>query len=57
MAEDRTPKKILEHRMIGKRRKGRPRIRRMDQVSRDVVRLGAAQKWMETISGGGPGPH
>ena len=46
MAEDRIPKKIMNYLPMGRRRKGRPRTRCLDQVGKEAVRLGAANWWI-----------
>jgi hypothetical protein len=40
MADERIPKKILEMKLRGRRPRGRPRTRWMDQVKRDMERRG-----------------
>ena len=49
MAEDRIQKKIMNYLPMGRRRKGRPRTRWLDQVGKEAVRLGAANWW--TLAG------
>ena len=51
MAEDRIPKKIMNYLPMGmgRRRRGRPRRRWLDQVGKEAVRLGAANWW--TLAG------
>jgi hypothetical protein len=45
MADERIPKKMLEMKLRGRRPRGRPRTRWMDQVKRDMERRG--KKWTQ----------
>jgi hypothetical protein len=45
MADERIPKRTLEMTLRGRRPRGRPRTRRMDQVMRDVEKKG--KKWTQ----------
>jgi hypothetical protein len=45
MADERIPKKMLEMKLRGRRPRGRPRARWMDQVKRDMEKRG--KKWMQ----------
>jgi hypothetical protein len=45
MADERLPKKVLKMKLSGRRPRGRPRTRWMDQVKRDMEKRG--KKWMQ----------
>jgi hypothetical protein len=45
MADERIPKKMLEMKLRGRRPRGRPRTRWMDQVKRDMKKRG--KKWTQ----------
>jgi hypothetical protein len=45
MADERIPKKMLEMKLRGRRPRGRPRARWMDQVKRDMEKRG--KKWTQ----------
>ena len=45
MADERLPKRAAELREQGRRRRGRPRLRREDCVKRDVRKAGEEEAW------------
>jgi len=45
MADERIPKKMLEMKLRGRRPRGRPRTRWMDQVKREMEKRG--KKWTQ----------
>jgi hypothetical protein len=45
MADERIPKKMMEMKLRGRRPRGRPRTRWMDQIKRDMEKRG--KKWMQ----------
>jgi hypothetical protein len=47
VADKRIPRRTLEMKLSGRRPRGRPRTRWMDQVMRDVEKRG--KKWMQVI--------
>jgi hypothetical protein len=53
MADERIPKKTLEMKLRGRRPRGRPRTRWMDQVMRDVEKEGEEMDAGETRWGMG----
>jgi hypothetical protein len=47
MADDRIPRKMLEMKLRGRRPRGRPRTRWMDEVKREMEKRG--KEWMQVI--------
>ena len=45
MADGRLPKRVAELREQGRRRRGRPRLRREDCVKRDLRKAGEERDW------------